>query len=91
MREASVVGLPDRRLGEVPVAAVVLKAGAERPSDAELADWMRGRLIAYCVPVAFRIVDELPRTPSMKVSAPAVRELFTAETAMRLEVPWRTH
>jgi long-chain acyl-CoA synthetase len=81
VREASVVGLADRRLGEVPVAALVLKAGAEQPTDAELADWVRGRLIAYNVPVAFRFVDELPRTPSMKVSMPAVRELFVDRTA----------
>jgi acyl-coenzyme A synthetase/AMP-(fatty) acid ligase len=76
VREASVVGLPDRRLGQVPAAALILKAGAAPPTDAELADWVRGRLMAYCVPVAFRIVDDLPRTPSMKVSMPAVRELF---------------
>jgi len=76
VREASVVGLPDRRLGNVPVAAVILRAGAAAPSDADLAGWVRGRLMAYCVPVTFKIVDELPRTPSMKVSTPAVRELF---------------
>jgi acyl-CoA synthetase (AMP-forming)/AMP-acid ligase II len=76
IREASVVGLADRRLGQVPAAAVILRAGAERPSDAELADWVRSRLMAYCAPVQFRVVDELPRTPSMKVSAPAVREMF---------------
>jgi long-chain acyl-CoA synthetase len=76
VREASVVALADRRLGQVPAAALILKAGAPAPSDAELADWVRGRLMAYCVPVTFKIVDDLPRTPSMKVSAPAVRELF---------------
>ena len=76
VREASVVGLPDPRLGEVPAAAVVLKAGAPQPSEAELADLVRSKLMAYCVPVAFRFVDELPRTPSLKVSTPAVRELF---------------
>jgi acyl-coenzyme A synthetase/AMP-(fatty) acid ligase len=76
VREASVVGLQDRRLGEVPVAAVILRSGAQRPSDAELAEWVRGKLMAYCVPVAFKVVDDLPRTPSMKVSTPSVRELF---------------
>ena len=55
---------------------MILRSGAARPSDAELAEWVRGKLMAYCVPVAFKIVDDLPRTPSMKVSTPAVRELF---------------
>jgi acyl-CoA synthetase (AMP-forming)/AMP-acid ligase II len=79
VREASVVGVADRRLGQVPVAALILRSGALRPSDADLAEWVRARLMAYCVPVRFQIVDDLPRTPSMKVSAPAVRELFAAE------------
>jgi acyl-coenzyme A synthetase/AMP-(fatty) acid ligase len=78
VREAAVVGVADRRLGQVPVAAVILKAGAGTPTDADLADWVRGRLMAYCVPVAFKIVEDFPRTPSMKVSAPALRELFEA-------------
>ena len=79
IREAAVVGVPDRRLGEVPVAALVLKGGAARPSDEELKTWVRDRLIAYSVPTAYLIVDDLPRTPSMKVSAPAVRDLFAAD------------
>jgi acyl-CoA synthetase (AMP-forming)/AMP-acid ligase II len=76
VREASVVGLPDRRLGQVPVAAVELREGAPTPSEAELADFVRARLTAYCVPTRILVVGELPRTPSMKVSLPAVRELF---------------
>lgn len=76
VREASVVGLADRRLGQVPVAAVIPRAGAATPTPAELSDWVRARMMAYCVPTQIRIVDDLPRTPSMKVSAPAVRELF---------------
>jgi acyl-CoA synthetase (AMP-forming)/AMP-acid ligase II len=79
VREAAVVGFPDRRLGEVPVAALVLKSGAARPSDEALGAWVRSKLVAYCVPIAFRVVDELPRTPSMKIASPAVRELFTDE------------
>ncbi|MDB5447263.1 MAG: acyl-CoA synthetase (AMP-forming)/AMP-acid ligase, partial [Phenylobacterium sp.] len=50
--------------------------GVQKPSEAELAELVRSKLMAYCAPVAFRFVDELPRTPSMKVSTPAVRELF---------------
>jgi long-chain acyl-CoA synthetase len=78
VREAAVVGLADHRLGQIPVAALVLKTGVAAPSDGELADWVRGRLAPYCVPVEFKIVEELPRTPSMKVSAPSVCELFAA-------------
>lgn len=73
--DASVVGLPDPRLGAVPVAAVELRRGASA-SPEELLAFARERLTSYQVPVALKIVDELPRTPSMKVAQPAVRELF---------------
>jgi acyl-CoA synthetase (AMP-forming)/AMP-acid ligase II len=82
VREAVVVGVDDRRLGAVPVAAIILKAGAAQPSDGELADFAKEKLLPYQVPVRFLFVDEVPRTPSMKPALPAVRELFaTGEAA----------
>ncbi|MBV9508820.1 MAG: acyl--CoA ligase [Caulobacteraceae bacterium] len=78
VREASVVGVPEERLGAIPVAAYILAAGAEAPSDAELSAFLRERLTPYQVPARFLRVDELPRTPSMKVSTPGVRALFEA-------------
>ena len=79
IKEASVVGLPDPRLGAVPVAAYVLEDGAEDPGEAELSAFLRETLMPYQVPVKFRAVPELPRTPSLKVAMPAVRALFEAE------------
>jgi acyl-CoA synthetase (AMP-forming)/AMP-acid ligase II len=83
IREASVVGIPDERLGAVPVAAYVTVAGAQAPSDAELTAFLRERLTPYQVPVKFRRLEDMPRTPSLKVSMPAVRALFEEETASR--------
>ena len=60
--EAAVVGLPDERLGEVPVAFVVGDA-----SDAELDQLCRQHLVAYKIPVAFRRVDSLPRSEVGKI------------------------
>ncbi len=74
--DASVVGLPDPRLGEVPVAAVELVPGAAVPSESELLEFARARLLAYQVPVQIICVEELPRNASLKVMAPAVRALF---------------
>lgn len=74
--EASVVGLPDDRLGQVPVAALRPVPGAALPSDQELSDYVRKDMAPYCVPVAYKWVEDLPRTPSMKVSSPAVKALF---------------
>lgn len=78
VREAAVVGVPDQRLGEVPAAAVILRDGAATPDPDELKAWLRERLIAYQVPVHILIVDDFPRTPSMKPSAPDLAALFAS-------------
>jgi acyl-coenzyme A synthetase/AMP-(fatty) acid ligase len=72
----AVVGLPDERLGEIPVAAIELREGHERPTEAELEQHARRHLYSTHVPVTFRIVESLPRTPSLKISLPGVRQLF---------------
>jgi len=73
---AAVVGLSDARLGEVPVAAIELRPGAARPTEAELEAHARRHLYATHIPAAFLIVEALPRTPSLKISIPAVKALF---------------
>jgi long-chain acyl-CoA synthetase len=74
---AAVAGLPDARLGQVPVAAIQLHPQAEAPSEAELIAHARRHLYRTHVPARFVIVDELPLTPSMKISLPGVLALFT--------------
>jgi acyl-coenzyme A synthetase/AMP-(fatty) acid ligase len=74
--EAAVVGIKDARLGEVPVAAVVLRKGEPAVDEAALERYAREHLVGYQRPTQYRIVGALPRTPSMKVSQPEVRNLF---------------
>jgi acyl-coenzyme A synthetase/AMP-(fatty) acid ligase len=74
--EAAVADIPDERLGAVPVAAYILRTGLAAPSEDQLVTFLRERLSSYQIPVHIRAVDELPRTPSMKVSVVALRELF---------------
>jgi long-chain acyl-CoA synthetase len=71
--EASAVALPDPRLGQVPAAAVTLVGPA---TEEELMEYLAGRLTRYQRPVAIKIVDQLPRTPSLKVSRALVREHY---------------
>jgi acyl-CoA synthetase (AMP-forming)/AMP-acid ligase II len=80
VREASVVGIPDERLGAVPVAAVELVAGASASEDA-LRDFARQHLASYQVPARILVVGALPRTPSLKVSQPGVVALFAPKGA----------
>ncbi len=64
--EAAVVGRPDDRWGETPVAFVVLRDGAEVTSG-ELIDHCRAQLARYKVPKEVTFLAELPRNPSGKV------------------------
>jgi long-chain acyl-CoA synthetase len=66
--EAAVVGAPDERLGEVPVAFVVDAPGVPPADDAELGALCRKYLTPYKVPVAFHRVPRLPRTEVGKLS-----------------------
>jgi long-chain acyl-CoA synthetase len=85
VREASVVGMPDERLGEVPVAAVICRNPAATPSGDDLATYLRSVLTPYQIPVSFLIVDELPRTTSMKPDLTAVRRLFEQPDLSEIE------
>jgi len=74
--DVAVIGVPDKRLGEVPVAAVELKAGAQTTERQALLDFAKSNLIAYQVPTEIKIVASLPRTPSFKIDRNAVKALF---------------
>lgn len=73
--DAAVIGAPDDRLGEVPVAFLV---GTPVPDD-ELVALCREHLVAYKVPAAFHWIDELPRNE--------VGKLLRAELIHRLPSP----
>jgi len=79
--EASVIAMPDDRLGQVPVAAFLAASGQEVPSEAQLKAFLKEKLTAYQVPVSIRRFNALPRTPSMKVDQRALRELMTTGSA----------
>jgi acyl-CoA synthetase (AMP-forming)/AMP-acid ligase II len=64
--DACVAGVPDGRLGEVPVAWIRPAAG-HRPQEAELRAFARRSLAGYKVPVAVRVVDDFPRNEIGKV------------------------
>ncbi|MGE3620572.1 MAG: class I adenylate-forming enzyme family protein [Acidimicrobiia bacterium] len=74
--EAIVVGLPDERLGEIPVAYVVPATGAS-PDRAALAAYARERLGPVKAPARIDFVagEDLPRGPLGKVRKPDLRAL----------------
>jgi long-chain acyl-CoA synthetase len=76
VREAAVTALDDERLGQVPAAGYIVKAGAPALSPDEAKAYLKEKLMPYQVPVRLLSLKEFPRTPSMKVSQPALKELF---------------
>jgi fatty-acyl-CoA synthase len=64
--EVAVVGRPDERWGEVPVAYVVLREAQHASADV-LIEHCRGQLAKFKVPKDVIFLDALPRNPSGKV------------------------
>lgn len=79
VQQAYVVGLPDTVKGEIPVAAVELRAG-ETASAAEIRDFCRDQIASYKMPVhvVFLAPDEFPRTSTGKVQKMELREAIAA-------------
>jgi acyl-CoA synthetase (AMP-forming)/AMP-acid ligase II len=80
VRECAVIGLPDERWGEKPVAIVVLADDAALALT-ELNEHCRSRLAGFKVPKQLIIRDSLPRNPSGKVLKRVLRtELDMSDT-----------
>jgi acyl-CoA synthetase (AMP-forming)/AMP-acid ligase II len=73
--DAALVGIPDERLGQVPVGFVEPRLNGRLPDPAALIAYLREQLPPYQVPVAIHVLASLPRTPSLKVNLAALREL----------------
>jgi len=76
VRDAMACGIDDRRLGQVPVAAVELKDGESGTTEEELLAFLRSRLVTYAIPTRIEIVSKLPRTGNMKASIAALRDMI---------------
>ena len=77
VREVAVLGVPDERLGELPVALVVGDPSAP-PTAAGVLERVRPRLAPYKRPSSVFVVAELPRVPNGKVDRPRAAELARA-------------
>jgi malonyl-CoA/methylmalonyl-CoA synthetase len=73
--DVAVVGLPDETWGEVAVAAVIVRPGAELDGEA-LREWAKQRIAPYKVPKRVILLDELPRNPVGKVIKPELAKLL---------------
>lgn len=79
--DAGVVGVADRRLLQVPGAAIQLKPGAARPTIEELKQHLRQHVLSTHIPVHWRFVETLPKNASFKIDRPGLRRLFEETNA----------
>ena len=75
VHDGAVAGLPDARLGQIPIAAVELRPDASVTPE-ELREHCRVSLTPYEIPAAIYIVDELPRGAAMKVDRRRLVEML---------------
>ncbi|WP_206420047.1 AMP-binding protein [Minwuia thermotolerans] len=73
VQEAAAIAVPSEH-GEDEVMVVVIPAAGRKLEPAELVEFLVPRMAHFMVPRYVRIVDELPRTPTMKVRKVVLRE-----------------
>jgi fatty-acyl-CoA synthase len=70
--EAVVIGIPDERWGERPLACVVLRPGT-KAEPAELAEFLAGQVARWQVPENWAFVAEIPKTAVGKFDKKVLR------------------
>jgi fatty-acyl-CoA synthase len=73
--EAAVVGVPDERWEERPLAAVVLKEDAT-VTAMQLREFLRDKVVRWWLPERWAIVDEVPRTSVGKFDKKVIRSRY---------------
>ena len=76
MIDVSVVGVPDRDLGEIVGAAVVARSGTDLDAD-RLERFLAERIADYKRPRRVCFLPALPRNPNGKVLKDEVRRLLS--------------
>ncbi|MDG2005498.1 MAG: AMP-binding protein, partial [Novosphingobium sp.] len=80
VHEAAAIGVPSPSGEDNILVAVVLAPDAELP-PLELFEYLRPRMAHFMLPHYLRFVDELPKTPSMRVRKDMLRAEGIAEDA----------
>ena len=77
VKQVSVVGVPDPKMGEVGMAFIILKEG-ERSSPEEIIEFCKGKIANYKIPKYVEFIEEFPLTAMGKVQKFKLREIGIA-------------
>ena len=72
VQEAAVVGMPHEKWGEAPHAFVVLRPDASA-TEAEIIQFLRGRLAHFKAPHGVTFLEQLPKTATGKIQKYVLR------------------
>jgi len=75
--EASVVGVPDEKWGERPLAMVVRAADSTIDAPA-LKEFLSGKVAGWQVPERWAFIDEVPKTSVGKFDKKVLRKRYAA-------------
>jgi len=73
--EAAVIGVPDEKWGERPLAAIVVRDGASVTPE-ELKAFLAGRVPRWQLPERWSFIDEVPKTSVGKFAKTRIREAY---------------
>ena len=76
--EAAVIGVPDEKWGERPLAAVVLRPDAGQVSPDELRAYLSERIPRWQLPERWSFIDEVPKTSVGKFQKTTLRDRYAA-------------
>jgi fatty-acyl-CoA synthase len=84
--EAAVIGVPDEKWGERPLATVVIKGDATI-TPKELKTYLADRLPRWQLPERWSFIEEVPKTSVGKFAKTRIREAYAAGDYEVVEVP----
>lgn len=83
IKDVAVIGLPDKRLGEITAAIIELKEGAEA-TEADINDFCLD-LPRYKRPKKIIFAD-VPRNPTGKIEKPKLREIYCGKSLVESQI-----
>ena len=76
--EAVVVGIPDEKWGERPLASVVVKEGEDVTAEA-LREFLADKMARWQLPDSWAFIDEVPKTSVGKFDKKVIRQRYAEE------------
>eukprot|EP01104_Vermistella_antarctica_P016715 TRINITY_DN5751_c3_g1_i1.p1 TRINITY_DN5751_c3_g1~~TRINITY_DN5751_c3_g1_i1.p1 ORF type:complete len:663 (+),score=130.92 TRINITY_DN5751_c3_g1_i1:117-2105(+) len=72
--DAAVVPVPDEFAGELPKAFVVLKPGADQPSESDIMEFVKNQVAAYKQIRMLEFITEIPKSAAGKILRRVLRD-----------------